>query len=205
MPRSVLSLMSALALLLGSAGFGGSALAHEGDKQCNVLLDGDGEPVKETDDDDIAHSNSHACASDDKADDSANVSAEVPAEEAPQQVANVTPAPVVVEPLTVYFDSGSSKLTAGSEAEVAAFVEQLRTTDPKTITVVGYTDTSGSVEVNQRLSNERASNVVASLVDGGIAGTLITQTAVGEDTLAVETPDDTREPNNRRVVVTPEY
>jgi len=207
MHRNVISLVSALALLIGAGSFLGIAQAHEGDKQCNVLLDGDGEPVKESDSDDIDHSNSHACEAGDKAADSADASEAAPKEEeAPQQVANVpaTP-PVVVEPLIVYFDIGSAELSAGSVAEVEAFSEQLQATNPKGLSVVGFTDTSGSVELNQKLSKARASNVVASLVDAGTPDSIITQNAVGEDTLAVETPDDTREPNNRRVVITPEY
>lgn len=209
MHRNVVSLASALALLIGAGSLLGMAQAHEGDKQCNVLLDGDGEPVKESDNDDIDHSNSHACGPGDEADASANISEEAPkaeGEEAQQQVANVPAAPLaVVEPLTVYFDSGSAQLSAGDEAEIRDFLVQLQATNPKGLSVVGFTDTSGSAALNEKLSKARASNVVASLIDAGISDSLITQNAVGEGTLAVETPDDTREPNNRRVVITPEY
>ncbi|MGI9492694.1 MAG: OmpA family protein [Geminicoccaceae bacterium] len=177
------------------------AEAHEGNKQCNVLLDGDGEPVKEADDDDIDHSNSHDCASDDK-----DTVAEAPAENgASQQVANVAAPQIGVSPLVVYFDSSSAEVSTDFETEVKAFAEKLQTSNPKTIEVVGYTDTSGSAAINEKLSNERASNVVASLVDAGISDGLISQKAAGEDRLATETPDNTREANNRRVVVTPIY
>lgn len=206
MHRNVISLASILALLVGAISFAGVAEAHEGEKQCNVLLDGDGEPVKESDSDDIDHSNSHACGPDEKAAVDAQGSAEAAEEEeASKQVANVTAAPVEVDPLTVYFDTGSSELSAGSEAEVQAFVEQLQATNPKNVTVVGYTDSSGSADLNQKLSKARAANVTASLVEAGLTGSLVTQDAVGEDTLAVETPNGTREPNNRRVVVSAEY
>ena len=204
MNRSVISLTSALALLLGSAGFVNIAGAHEGDKQCNVLLDGDGEPVKEADNDSIDHSNSHPCAEGDEA---VDTTAEAAAQnnEARQQVANAPATQIGVSPLVIYFDTASAEVSADFETEVKAFAERLQESNPKSLRVVGYTDTSGSADINQKLSNERAANVVASLVNAGISDGLITQGAVGEGTLAIETPDGTREANNRRVVVTPIY
>ena len=115
------------------------------------------------------------------------------------------PEPVTIDPLTVYFDSGSDSVSAGSSAEIQAFAEQLTATNPKSIQVVGYTDTSGSAALNKQLSEARAANVVASLVDAGIPASLISQESAGEEALAVETPDGTREPNNRRVLITPDY
>ena len=201
MERNVIGLTSAIALLLGVAGFAGPVMADGHLEKCNVLLDGDGEPVLESDDDTIDHADSKPCAPGDEAKDKvAEVAVENVAE--PSVDAAVVP---TVEPLIVYFDVNSDTLSAGSAAQVASFAEQLEATKPTSINVVGYTDTSGSAALNEKLSKTRAANVVASLVDAGIAEDIITQDAVGEDALAVDTPDKTREPNNRRVIITPEY
>lgn len=199
MYRNVIGLTSALAILIGTAGFAAISQAHEGDDLCNVLLDGDGEPVKEKDNDEINHSNSHACSS--KSDEGDASAAEAPAEKAPQQVA-LAP---VIEPLTVFFDVSRDNLSAGSNAQVQAFADELRETNPKSIKVIGYTDTSGSAELNEQLSKARAANVADALVGAGISSNLIEQGSAGQEVLAVETPDQTREPNNRRVIITPEY
>ena len=202
MHRSLITLTSVLALLVGFTSYGTQPAAHDGDKSCNVLLDGDGEPVKESDDDSIDHSNSHPCGSHDDSASDAQSSVEEVAEE---DVANVVQETVTVEPMTVYFDSGQDELSAGAKAQVQAFAEQVSATNPTSIQVIGYTDTSGSPALNEKLSKARASNVMASLVDAGIASDIIEQGGAGEDTLAVTTPDGTREADNRRVVITPEY
>jgi len=84
---------------------------------------------------------------------------------------------------------------------VAALLE----TSPQSLNVVGYTDTTGPADVNRRLSEKRANSVASALQEAGIPGGLIARSASGEDKLAVDTPDDTREASNRRVTITPTY
>jgi outer membrane protein OmpA-like peptidoglycan-associated protein len=115
------------------------------------------------------------------------------------------PAAVTVEPLTVYFDSGSDSLSAASGAQVEAYAEQLKATSPTSIRVVGYTDSSGSADLNRKLSEARAANVAASLVEAGLPADLISKDAVGEGGLTIETPDAAGQANSRRVVVAPAY
>jgi OOP family OmpA-OmpF porin len=67
--------------------------------------------------------------------------------------------------------------------------------------VVGHTDTSGSADYNQKLSVRRANVVVEALVDMGARRAAIQASGVGKTDLAVQTPDNTREPRNRRTVV----
>lgn len=198
MYRNIVSLTSVLALFAGLTGYTATIEAHEDDKKCNVLLDGDGEPVKEADSDTIDHAGSHACGA-------GGDEASVPTEGTEKKVTNVAPSPVTVEPMTVYFDSGSDKLSAGASAQVQAFAKQLFETSPKSIEVIGYTDTSGSAALNEKLSKARAANVITSLVDAGLLSDIIEQSAVGENSLAVPTADGKKEANNRRVVISPEY
>lgn len=196
---SAVAILALLALPLAPA----LADGH-GDKLCNVLLDGDGEPVREADSDEIAHSNSSDCPDGDK--DAANVSVETSKDK--QKTAAVTKkqAPATkVDPLTVYFDSGKEDLDAGSRAEVDAFVAELMATSPQSLTVVGFTDTSGPADLNARLSESRANSVSTALIEAGVPAGMVTRGASGEEALALNTPDDTREATNRRVTVTPSY
>lgn len=200
MNRKLAGASSALVMLFCVAGFPEAGIAHDDNNLCNVILDGDGEPVRESDSDSVAHGNTINCP--DEGGDEASV----------ENVAVSTPAPesaeatvAVVEPLVVYFDVNEQNLDAGSRAEVNAYVVSLLATSPKTLNVIGYTDTSGSVDLNRRLSEARASSVSAALIDAGVPAGMITRGASGESDLAVTTPDGTREASNRRVSVTPGY
>jgi outer membrane protein OmpA-like peptidoglycan-associated protein len=68
--------------------------------------------------------------------------------------------------------------------------------------VIGHTDTSGSTQYNQGLSERRASVVRDALVARGIGAGSITTQAHGETDLARPTRDGVREPLNRRTAVT---
>lgn len=186
---------SALVILVSLAGIPATVIADDHLKSCNVLLDGDGEPVR-ANDNDITHSNSSACPGEE-------VSAVDNTDNAVETVA-VAKAPEA-EPLSIYFDIGKDSLDAGGEAEVSAYVAELLETVPSSLQVVGFTDTTGPAEVNERISKARAKSVVDALVDGGVPAELIERGASGEGDLAVDTPDDTREASNRRVTITPSY
>lgn len=67
--------------------------------------------------------------------------------------------------------------------------------------MTGYTDRSGPAAYNQMLSRERAQAVSRALLNRGIKTRTIDQEARGEYDLAVETADDVRKQENRRVVV----
>jgi OOP family OmpA-OmpF porin len=67
--------------------------------------------------------------------------------------------------------------------------------------VWGFTDTVGTPEYNQGLSERRA-NAVADYLEGrGVSRERMVIQGFGETNLAVETPDQTPEPRNRRVEI----
>ena len=70
-----------------------------------------------------------------------------------------------------------------------------------TVQITGYTDTSGSMPYNQRLSLRRAKHVADILSHMGVPWPAMTIAGKGETELAVPTPDGVREPRNRRVTV----
>ncbi len=60
----------------------------------------------------------------------------------------------------VYFDTGKWKLSAQSKGDLCAAATQAEAMDNALLLVVGYTDSVGSQEYNQTLSERRASRVV---------------------------------------------
>ena len=70
-----------------------------------------------------------------------------------------------------------------------------------TIEVDGHTDTTGTREYNQRLSEIRAEAVADVLHRHGIEARRIRIRGFGETRLAVETGDDVESASNRRVVI----
>ncbi|MCB1650432.1 MAG: OmpA family protein [Alphaproteobacteria bacterium] len=99
----------------------------------------------------------------------------------------------------VFFNWDSSKLGSGAMSVIDAVAEEVSKNPPQSINVVGHTDTSGSVKYNQRLALKRANMVKDALVKRGVDPAIIMIDAKGESELLVETPDNVREPANRRV------
>lgn len=60
----------------------------------------------------------------------------------------------------VYFDTGKAMLTLGSRAELCAAAQQAAADENSLMLVLGYTDSTGSQELNQALSEKRAAAVV---------------------------------------------
>ena len=71
--------------------------------------------------------------------------------------------------------------------------------------LIGHTDTKGSKKYNYFLSKKRAYSVKKILLDFGIKSRKIKILGKGEENLAIFTPDDTRHPANRRVVILSSY
>ncbi|MBX3502231.1 MAG: OmpA family protein [Alphaproteobacteria bacterium] len=80
------------------------------------------------------------------------------------------------------------------------FVEQC-TGAVTRIAVTGHTDTSGAAAYNMALSLRRANAVKDALVREGIPAAAIGVTGRGETQLLVQTGDNVREPQNRRVEI----
>lgn len=60
----------------------------------------------------------------------------------------------------VYFDTGKAVLSPGARAELCAAAQAADANENSLLLVLGYTDSTGSAEVNQALSEKRAAAVV---------------------------------------------
>jgi outer membrane protein OmpA-like peptidoglycan-associated protein len=121
---------------------------------------------------------------------------------APPPAAPPPPPPArQIQTFVVYFPFDRSTLTPDAQAVVQQ-AAQAAQQGPASITVVGHTDTSGSVAYNLRLSERRAKAVADALVGLGVAQSSVDVSWVGKTDLAVPTPDGVKEPLNRRATIT---
>jgi len=99
----------------------------------------------------------------------------------------------------VFFNWDSSDLGSGAVSVLDAISGEVSKNPPQTLSVVGYTDTSGPKNYNQRLALKRANAVRDDLVKRGVSADIISVDAKGESDLLVQTADNVREPASRRV------
>ena len=103
----------------------------------------------------------------------------------------------------VNFDTGKAVLTEQAKADLCSAASQAEGMDNALLLVVGYTDSTGSQELNQVLSEKRASRVVNHLQQacGWKPYRMLTPTGMAEaDPLADNTTPDGKA-QNRRVAV----
>lgn len=103
-------------------------------------------------------------------------------------------------PYAVFFDLDSAAVDAEARQVIEAAVDEYERTGAEYVEVRGYTDTSGSAEYNEALSERRADAVAEELVRLGVPRAAITRVGLGEEEL-VQTGNDVREPRNRRVEI----
>jgi OmpA-OmpF porin, OOP family len=107
----------------------------------------------------------------------------------------------VARQYVIYFAFNKCAITADADAvlsEAAAAAQQLSSVSVK---IVGHTDTVGTHQANQRLSECRANAAKTNLIVKGVAPDTITAIGRGETQLLVQTGDRVKEPQNRRATV----
>ncbi|QFT76276.1 OmpA family protein [Erythrobacter sp. THAF29] len=103
----------------------------------------------------------------------------------------------------VTFATGSADINPGFYDTLNTVADSLIKYPNSLVDVYGFTDTTGSDALNQRLSEQRAQAVADYLVARGVARTRIETRGFGEqyDYLRVKTGDGVAEPLNRRVEI----
>jgi len=89
-------------------------------------------------------------------------------------------------------------LTPEAQSVVQAAAKYSEDGHATKVTVVGHTDTSGSVAYNLRLSERRAKAGADALVSLGVPQSSLDVSWTGKSDLAVQTGDGVKEPLNRR-------
>jgi len=103
----------------------------------------------------------------------------------------------------VNFDTGKAVLSSQAQADLCAAANQAEGMDNALLLVVGYTDSTGSQELNQTLSEKRASRVVNHLQQacGWKPYRMLTPTGMAEADPAADNSTPEGKAQNRRVAV----
>jgi outer membrane protein OmpA-like peptidoglycan-associated protein len=101
----------------------------------------------------------------------------------------------------VQFETGTAVLKSESNATLTEVVRVLaERTDIELVEVQGHTDETGTVELNRRLSDERARAVVDWLVAHGVASERLIAKGYGKDKPIADNTTEEGRARNRRVV-----
>ncbi|MET0179086.1 MAG: OmpA family protein [Novosphingobium sp.] len=103
----------------------------------------------------------------------------------------------------VNFDTGKAVLSEQAKAELCATANTAEAMDNALLLIVGYTDSTGSEELNQELSEKRAGRVVNYLqqVCGWKPYRMLTPTGMAEADPLADNETDEGKAQNRRVAV----
>ncbi|MFL9841464.1 OmpA family protein [Sphingomonas sp. ST-64] len=103
----------------------------------------------------------------------------------------------------VNFDTGKAVLTAQAKADLCSAAAQAQSMDNALLLVVGYTDSTGSEELNQTLSEKRAARVVNHLQQacGWKPYRMLTPTGMAEADPLADNSTPEGKAQNRRVAV----
>lgn len=101
----------------------------------------------------------------------------------------------------VLFDTGKATLKPGANVTVDRLAKFLQDTPERTVMIEGHTDSVGSSESNQLLSQRRADAVKSALLERGVAPNRIQTLGKGEDYPKASNDNAAGRQQNRRVEV----
>ena len=108
---------------------------------------------------------------------------------------------VVTLPQDITFASDSYAVRASLGDELVAVADSLKKYPDSIVQVIGHTDSTGSAEHNQRLSENRANAVADKLMDAGVAFERIETIGRGEDQPIASNLTEEGKAQNRRVEI----
>ncbi|MFP4415645.1 MAG: OmpA family protein [Chitinivibrionales bacterium] len=101
----------------------------------------------------------------------------------------------------ILFDIGSAALRAQAQTNVNDLARVLQKYEDTNILIEGHTDSTGSDQLNLRLSEDRASSVARQLKSNGVIGSRISINGYGEDQPIADNGTMAGRQQNRRVEV----
>ncbi|HUO85729.1 MAG TPA: OmpA family protein [Thermoanaerobaculia bacterium] len=99
----------------------------------------------------------------------------------------------------IFFDTGKSELKSGTRNTIDKLVEQLTRVENMSILIEGHTDSTGSEEMNMKLSLARANAVRDYLVSSGVPAARIQTSGRGEEAPVASNDTTAGRQQNRRV------
>ncbi len=105
------------------------------------------------------------------------------------------------EKFILYFNSSTAELVAESRSTIAAIVASIKKRVAVSVSISGHSDASGSTQLNDKLSYNRAQTVSELLIQQGVSPDILVVTSHGKGNQLVPTADGVAEPRNRRVEV----
>ena len=119
----------------------------------------------------------------------------------PEEAALLTILPPPAKSFILYFDEGTTTPTAESQSILTALRAEIASRSGPQVEVTGHTDTVGSGDDNDRLSQQRAEEVLNWLAGQGIDRSLMLASGRGERDLKEPSIDNFSSATNRRVEV----
>jgi outer membrane protein OmpA-like peptidoglycan-associated protein len=119
----------------------------------------------------------------------------------PTEAALVSALPPPAKSFTLYFLEGTTDMTRESAPVVDEIRAEIAARPGAEVQVTGHTDTVGSDDDNDALSQKRAEEILNLLVNKGFDRTIMSAVGRGERELKVPTGDNVSSPVNRRVEV----
>ena len=99
----------------------------------------------------------------------------------------------------VLFDTGKATLKPGAYATIERLATVLKEDTARKVLIEGHTDSVGSDEMNQSLSERRAASVQAALFERGVEASQISTVGKGETTPVASNDNAAGRQQNRRV------
>jgi outer membrane protein OmpA-like peptidoglycan-associated protein len=118
-----------------------------------------------------------------------------------REAALLTGLPPPAKSFLLYFEQGTTTLTAQSSTVLPALRAEIAARSGPEVEVIGHTDTVGSEADNDRLSAQRAEEVLGWLASQGFDRSMMSAVGRGERQLMQPTMDNVDNPANRRVEV----
>jgi len=119
----------------------------------------------------------------------------------PREAMLVSGLPPPPKSYSLYFLEGTTEMTATSAPRLEEIRTEIASRPGAAVEVTGHTDTVGSEADNDRLSRQRADEILMLLVSRGFDRSIMSASGRGERDLQVPTADNVSSPVNRRVEV----
>jgi outer membrane protein OmpA-like peptidoglycan-associated protein len=108
---------------------------------------------------------------------------------------------LVTFPGDVLFDTGSSTLSPGAQQRLASFAQTVSRYPESSLVVRGHTDSTGTLALNERLSQDRAESVRSYLVSQGVSSARVSALGMGSQYPVASNANAAGRQQNRRVEI----